>query len=563
MLLTIAALAPLLTVFALLVLARWPATRAMPVAYGVAVMAALWAWQMTPRVVVAASLRGVMIAASLLWIILPALVLLYTLRETGGMAAIRAGFHDISPDARVQALVVAWLFGSFMEGAAGFGTPAAVAGPLMVALGFPPLAACASALIIQSTPVTFGAVGTPIIIGMGESLNVPAVMDALDRSGVAYDTFIAAIGAHAATIHAVCGLFVPCLLLAMLGRLFGPDRSARTALSIWPFALFSALAFVVPYLAVAWLLGPEFPSLLGSLVGLAIVVPAAKKRFLLGDEPVWTFPPRENWEPRWGGAPVTIEAPADEAAGGDKMGLLRAWSPYVVAAVLLVVTRLPALPLRAALESVTLSWNEILGTPLSQSIQPLYLPGTVLATAALLTPFLHGARPLPAIRRAWGGAASTLARPTLALLFAVALVRVFIDSGVNEGGIDSMPIFLAERLADAVGGAWPFFAPWVGAMGAFVAGSNTVSDLMFAVFQFGVASAAGLPIVLILALQAVGGAAGNMITVHNVVAASATVGLTGQEGALIRITLLPMIIYLVVAGVLGLLLAQGLIPVPL
>ena len=450
-----------------------------------------------------------------------------------------------------------------MEGAAGFGTPAAVAGPLMVALGFPPLAACAAALIIQSTPVTFGAVGTPIIIGMGQSLNVPAVMDAVEQSGVAYDAFIAAIGAHAATIHAVCGLFVPFLLLAMRGRLFGRDRSARTALSIWPFALFSALAFVVPYLAVAWLLGPEFPSLLGSLVGLALVVPAAKKRFLLGDEPIWTFPAREDWEPQWGGAAVAIEAPADETAGGNQMGLLRAWSPYVVAAVLLVVTRLPALPLRAALEGVTLSWNEILGTPLSQSIQPLYLPGTVLATAALLTPFLHGASPLPAIRRAWGGAASTLARPTLALLFAVALVRVFIDSGVNEGGIDSMPIFLAERLADAVGGAWPFFAPWVGAMGAFVAGSNTVSDLMFAVFQFGVASAAGLPIVLILALQAVGGAAGNMVTVHNVVAASATVGLTGQEGALIRITLLPMLIYLIVAGVLGLLFAQGLIPVPL
>ncbi len=99
-------------------------------------------------------------------------------------------------------------------------------------------------------------------------------------------------------------------------------------------------------------------------------------------------------------------------------------------------------------------------------------------------------------------------------------------------------------------------------MGAFVGGSNTVSDLMFGVFQFGVAAAAGLPIVLVLALQAVGGAAGNMITVHNVVAAGATVGLTGQEGTLIRITLLPMIVYLLVAGLVGLLFAQGLLPEP-
>lgn len=561
MLLTIAALAPLLAVFLLLVLARWPATRAMPAAYVVAVLVGLLAWNMTPRVVAAASLRGIMIAVSLLWIILPALALLYTLRETGGLAAIRAGFYDISPDARVQALIVAWLFGSFIEGAAGFGTPAAVAGPLLVALGFPPLAACASALIIQSTAVTFGAVGTPIIIGMGQSLNVPSVMQVVDASPIAYDAFIAAIGARAATVHAVCGLLVPFLLLAMLGRHFGADRSALTALSIWRFALFSALAFVVPYLAVAWLLGPEFPSLLGSLIALAIVVPAARRRFLLPDEPVWTFEPAQSWPPEWAGVAAATNADQNNETPVD-IGLLRAWSPYVVAAVLLVLTRLPALPLRAALESVTVTWESILGTSLSQSVQPLYLPGTVLAIAALVTPLLHR-RPLAtSVRRAWAGAASTLLRPAIALLFAVALVRVFIDSGVNQAGLQSMPLYLAERLAATAGSAWPFFAPWVGAMGAFVAGSNTVSDLMFAVFQFGVASAAGLPIVLVLALQAVGGAAGNMITVHNVVAASATVGLVGEEGRLIRITLLPMMVYLLIAGLVGTLFAQGILPEP-
>jgi lactate permease len=559
MLLTFAAIAPLLAVFLLLVLARWPATRAMPVAWVVAVVVALAAWQMTPRAVAAASLRGAMIALTLLWIILPALALLYTLRETGGMASIRAGFYDISPDARVQALVVAWLFGSFIEGAAGFGTPAAVAGPLMVALGFPPLAACAAALIIQSTPVTFGAVGTPIIIGMGESLNIPPVMAMVDAAPIGYDAFIAAIGARAATVHAVCGLVVPFLLLAVLGRYFGPDRSARGALTIWRFALFAALAFVLPYLAVAWLLGPEFPSLLGSLVALAIVVPAARRRFLLAGEPTWTFEPPERWPPQWTGTAAPV---ADGGQPAGDIGLLRAWSPYVLAATLLVLTRLPALPLRGALESVTLTWSGILGTPLSQSVQPLYLPGTMLALAALAAPLLHR-RPLArCARRAWGGAAATLARPTLALLFAVALVRVFIDSGLNASGLDSMPIYLAERLAAVAGSAWPFFAPWVGAMGAFVAGSNTVSDLMFAAFQFGVAAAAGLPVVLILALQAVGGAAGNMITVHNVVAASATVGLSGEEGTLIRITLVPMIVYLLLAGLLGVLFAQGILPEP-
>lgn len=554
--LVLAALSPLIAVFLLLVVFRWPATRAMPAAYVVAVTVAIALWGMTPRVVAAATLRGAMIAASLLWIILPALALLYTLRETGGLQVIRAGFIGLSPDPRVQALVVAWLFGSFMEGAAGFGTPAAIAGPLLVGLGFPPMAACALSLIIQSTPVSFGAAGTPILIGMGEALNVPQVLEPLSEAGVPYDAFIASIGAQAATVHAVAGLLVPFLVLAVLGRVFGESRSVTEALGIWRFALFAGIAFVLPYLAFAWLLGPEFPSLLGSLVALAVVVPAARRGFLLRRVAPWRFPPRERWDGRWSGT-LTVDSGLPEGRDPEtRISLLRAWSPYLFAAALLVATRIPALGLRSALEAVEIHWANILGTPLSQSIQPLYLPGTMLALAAIAAPRLHGQPTLPIARKAWGGAFKTLVGPALALYFAVGLVRVFIDSGLNGSGLESMPLYLAERLAAAVGGAWPFFAPWVGAMGAFVAGSNTVSDLMFALFQFGVAASAALPVVLILGLQAVGGAAGNMITVHNVVAAGATVGLVGEEGSLIRLTLVPMIIYLTVAGLVGFVLAQ-------
>ena len=112
----------------------------------------------------------------------------------------------------------------------------------------------------------------------------------------------------------------------------------------------------------------------------------------------------------------------------------------------------------------------------------------------------------------------------------------------------------------SAGGTWPFFAPLIGALGAFVAGSNTVSDLMFSLFQYGVADRIGAPHLVILGLQALGGAAGNMITVHNVVAASATVGLVGREGLLIRRTILPMIYYVVFAGLLGLQFSYVLFP---
>ena len=110
---------------------------------------------------------------------------------------------------------------------------------------------------------------------------------------------------------------------------------------------------------------------------------------------------------------------------------------------------------------------------------------------------------------------------------------------------------MAEWVSLNVGAVWPFFAPFIGALGAFIAGSNTVSNLMFSLFQHGVATALGVSAAMIVALQAVGAAAGNMIAIHNVVAASATVGLLGQEGATLRRTILPTIYYLVATGVLG------------
>ena len=115
---------------------------------------------------------------------------------------------------------------------------------------------------------------------------------------------------------------------------------------------------------------------------------------------------------------------------------------------------------------------------------------------------------------------------------------------------------MAEWVSMNVGVVWPFFAPFIGALGAFIAGSNTVSNLMFSLFQHGVATALDISSAMVVALQAVGAAAGNMIAIHNVVAASATVGLLGQEGATLRRTILPTMYYLVATGLLGLLAIQ-------
>jgi len=148
-----------------------------------------------------------------------------------------------------------------------------------------------------------------------------------------------------------------------------------------------------------------------------------------------------------------------------------------------------------------------------------------------------------------------LIAPTIALAFAVPMVKVFINSGI-QGGLDKMPVVLASGASALVGKAWVGLAAVIGSLGAFIAGSNTFSNMMFSLFQFATAIKTGVVPGVIVALQAVGGAAGNMICVHNVVAASAVVGLIGKEGHLIRKTLIPMVYYLIVAAIIGTVMLQ-------
>jgi lactate permease len=557
LLLSLLACLPIAVVGLLLVVWRWPASRAMPVSYLTAVALALLVWRVTAVQVAAASIHGLIVAGTLLYIIFGAILLLNTLQESGGLRVIRQGFTDISPDRRVQVIIIAWLFGSFIEGAAGFGTPAAVAVPLMVGLGFPAMAAVVAGMIIQSTPVSFGALGTPILVGASTGLTGdPEVLAHVVARGfgtsaetVLWSEYLAALGVRVAVLHAITGTIVPLLVVTTMTRYFGAQRSLAEGLRMWRFALFSACAMTVPYVIVATTLGPEFPSILGGLVGLSIVIPASRAGwFLPRQEPVWEFAPRASWPGEWSGT-IEFSEPVGEP---HRMSLLSAWMPYVLVALLLVATRLPALGLQSVLRApaVTPTWTNILGTSITSKAELLYVPGTIFIVVALWTSLQHRMS-LVACRRAWRSSARTMVRASVALVFTVPMVQVFINSDGGAAGYEKMPIALAEGVAQLVGPAWPFCAPFIGGFGAFVAGSNTVSNMMFALFQFGVGQRIGVDPDWIVALQAVGGAAGNIICVHNVVAASAVVGLLGQEGAVIRKTLLPFVYYALLPGCLG------------
>jgi len=548
---TLMALAPILTVFFFLVILRWPAKKAMPLALLVATILAYFVWQVKGAVIAASIVQGVAICVAILWIVFGALFMLNTLTNSGAIAAIRAGFMNITPDRRIQAMIIAWCFGAFIEGAAGFGTPAAVCAPLLMALGFPAMAAVTTALIIQSTPVTFGAVGTPILLGVKTGLDNPLVHDLLTKNGLAFMDYIYEIGATAALLHGIIGILIPTFLSVILTRFFGKEKSVAKGLEVLPFGIFAGLCFTVPYFLVAWFLGPEFPSLIGGLVGLALVTIAAKNNFLTPKTP-WDFDDRANWPKAWMGTwePKFAKAP-------EHMTLMKAWSPYVLVGLFLVLSRkVPAI--KAALNSVAIPISDLFGTGIGYTINPLYVPGFIFVCAIACAFFIQKMK-VSALTDAAVQAGKTTLQASFALGFAIPMVRVFINSGAkyNLSGMESMPLELANGVASLVGSIWPGFAAVIGAMGAFIAGSNTVSNMMFSLFQFGVASQIDVPQSIIVALQAVGGAAGNMITVHNVVAAAAVVGLMDREGEIIRKTLIPLAYYLILAAILGVILISS------
>jgi lactate permease len=521
------ALVPILSILGLLVVLRMPATRAMPLSLLATSLAALWVWQM-PLVQVAASvLEGWVIAFTILVIVFGAMLLLNTLRAIGALVVISQGFSRISRDHRVQVIIIAWLFGAFLEGASGFGTPAAIGAPLLVALGFPPLAAVVMALIGDSAPVSFGAIGTPVIVGLGQGIPGMGASE------------LQAIAVTASGIDLLIASFLPLLMLALLTRFFGANKSWREGLAIWPFALFSGLAFTLPAYIIARFLGPEFPSLLGALVGLGLVVTVARRGWLLPATP-WRLPVLDE-----------AEGCTDrDAEGKPHMSLLRAWLPYLAVVGLLVVTRVDFFPFKALLQSVSFECNQLLGTAISTRVAPLYLPGTLFVLVALVVA-LAFRLPVATTAVVWRESLGRMWPTLIALGASVPMVRIFINSGVNGADLAAMPTELGQLAAATFSSHWPLAAPFIGALGSFVAGSSTFSNMMFASLQQDAALASDLSPRVILALQMLGSNAGNMICVMNVVAAASVVKLVGREGEIIRLTLVPALLYCTLAGVVG------------
>jgi len=492
------AITPLAVIVLLMAVLRWSAASAGLVGLVAATVGAIGFFGFGTSVHGEQGIAGALIgtgaeavfsAVDIVWIILPALSLYELQQRSGAIDAIRTGLISLSSDKTLLAVIIAWFFAPFMEGAAGFGTPIALAAPLLVSLGFTPIVAVALPLIGHVAGVSFGALGTPILAQV-------------DVSGISGDR----IAPPTALLHAGLAplLVLSIVLIAGAGR-FQEKYAAWT--------IFAAVCFLLPYVGLAVWVGPELPTIGGALLGgLAFA-------FVL----------------RW--------KHAQETGTLDARALAIAGLPYAVLVGLILVTRLVP-QIRDPLRQVVLEWA--LPGPFRGRLELLYHPGTMLFAGFLFGGLLQR-RHLTELTGAVVAAVRRLVPVAIALVGMLAIARLMVHAGMIEA---------LAATATRTGQAWPLLAPSVGAIGSFITGSATVSNILLTDLQEAAAVGLALPPLALIAAQGFGAAVGNCAALHNIITGAATVGLQGREGDILRKTGPVCVGYLVLGGVLALTVAR-------
>ena len=524
------ALLAILMPLTMLVLLKLPARVGMSISAFVVGIVAYVGWEMAPLAIGASIAQGVHLALTIGLILFGAVALLKTLEGVGALERIKLGLHSVSQDMRIQAVLVAFAFVCLMEGISGFGTPSIIAAPLLIILGFRPLAAATIVLLGDTIANTFGAVATPLLIGLGNVPNFSADMALV-------------VGAQVTLFDLVIGPLIPLSLVAMLIFAFGGQthrQKWRSFLEVTPWAMFIGLVYAVCTVIIVRLIGVEFTAIISGAITMLVAILTAKYRFLT---------PKTVWR-HHAKADVSEKVISKRSA---RIPLWKAWLPYGVVIVILLLTRIIQPIQEFTSTHFDAGWYNIFGLEeISSSWAILYSPGAILLIGAIFATFFIGRSFKPLIsasKQSLGTTASALS----ALIPTIIMVQIFSNSGINTAELVSMPVYIGNYMADLFGNFWAGVAPLLGAIGALISGSATVSTLTMSPIQYSIATDTGLPIVIILALQMVGAAAGNIIAIHNVVAASTVVGLAHKEGLIMRRLFIPTITYLLIAGGLGVL----------
>jgi len=491
---------PMLVLLLLLAGLRKPAWKSSVGALAAAVIVAWAVYGMPAERIVSAALCGASFGLLPIgWITFNSILLYRVTLETGQFETIKNSLTSLTTDRRLQALLIAFAFGAFIEGAAGSGVPVAVGAAMLAGLGFSPLQAACICLIANTAPVAFGAIGTPIIT-LNATTNIP----------------LASLSSCVGRLTAPLSLCIPSYLMVLVGG----RRGLRGAL---PASLVCGISFATVHFLVSWRIGPQLTDVLASLTAMACLVALLR---------VW-----EPTDPEFRVAD-SVTASRRKLAAGE---VWRGWMPYILLAALVLLWGWP--PVRLALEKASplIQWpglhNQVMRMPpVVREAAPyaaiykldwLASPGTACLLASILAAMFAGLSPRRFLK-VWKATFDTMFFPlvTIASVLALAFLMNYCGATATLG------------LAFAGSGAlFPFFSPLLGWMGVFLTGSDASANALFGNLQVVTAQRLGLDPVLMASANSAGGVMGKMISVQTIAVATAATGMkTSEENVLFRFT---------------------------
>ncbi|WBM69714.1 L-lactate permease [Buttiauxella sp. WJP83] len=514
---------PIIFFFFALIKLRMKGYTAATITVGLALLVALFFYRMPVDRALSSVVYGFFYGLwPIAWIIIAAVFVYKISVKTGQFDIIRSSILSITPDQRLQMLIVGFSFGAFLEGAAGFGAPVAITAALLVGLGFNPLYAAGLCLIVNTAPVAFGAMGIPIIVA-GQVTGL--------------DSF---------EIGQMVGRQLPFLTIIVLFWIMAIMDGWRGIKETWPAVMVAGGSFAIAQYLSSNFLGPELPDIISSLVSLVCLT-----AFLRVWKPVRIF--------RFGdiGASVTDQTLARQNYSLGQV--VRAWMPFIFLTATVTLWSIPPFKALFAPGGAMADWVFNISVPFLDKMVEKMPPvvahsmayaavykfdwfsatGTAILVAALISIVYLRMKPKAAIET-FGETIKELALP----IYSIGMVLAFAFISNYSGLSATLALALAHT-----GHAFTFFSPFLGWLGVFLTGSDTSSNALFAALQATTAQQIGVSDLLLVAANTTGGVTGKMISPQSIAIACAAVGLVGRESDLFRFTVKHSLIFTCMVGV--------------
>ena len=499
----ILALAPIIWLMIALSVLKMPGYKACVITVIITAIESIAIWKFSPVNMITAALEGALNALWPICLVIVAALFTYNLSlETGAMEKIKKMLASVSTDQRVLALLIAWAFGHFMEGMAGFGTAVAIPAGILIALGMEPLPVVVGCLVVNSMPTAFGSVGVPT--------TTVSNITGLDVVKLSADT---------AKIEVLIFALLPFFLIFIVGKGFKAFKGMIGMIIV------AAVSFIVPMFIFATFVGPELPDIIGSICSMIAIVVFARMRK--------------------GEVPEEYRAKASTDSGNseplDLKEAVIAWAPFLLIFVLLVLTSLVPF-IKEPLSAIKSSFHIYTGNPDSKlTFTWINTPGVIIIISAVIGGLIQGAS-FQTLLDVFVKTVKNNVKTIVTIMSVLATAKIMGYAGMTPD--------IAAFLVTVTGKYFPLISPLIGTLGGFVTGSGTSTCVLFGPMQAETATAIGADPSWLVASNTCGAGIGKMISPQGIAIGAASAGLTGQESKILSQAVKYCVVFVVIAGAL-------------